>query len=110
MRAGAALSIEHWIGPARNEEGPMAGFLGAKEVLTRDRVKQVFCNKEYSFLEEKVTLLEVSDDSLLLKISFLLEYKGRMISIEEKEPIVVPFKDFRIEDWGDGVQKVGDIE
>jgi hypothetical protein len=88
----------------------MAGFLGAKEVLTRDRVKQVFRNKEYSFLEEKVTLLEVSDDSLLLKISFLLEYKGRMISIEEKEPIVVPFKDFRVEDWGDGVQKVGDIE
>jgi hypothetical protein len=33
-----------------------------------------------------------------------------MISIEEKEPIVVPFKDFRVEDWGDGVQKVGDIE
>jgi hypothetical protein len=88
----------------------MAGFLGAKEVLTRDRVKEVFRNKEYSFLEEKVTLLEVSDDSLLLKISFLLEYKGRMISIEEKEPIVVPFKDFRVEDWGDGVQKVGDIE
>ena len=88
----------------------MAGFLGAKEVLTRDRVKEVFRNKEYSFLEEKVTLLKVSDDSLLLKISFLLEYKGRMISIEEKEPIVVPFKDFRVEDWGDGVQKVGDIE
>lgn len=88
----------------------MGGFLGAKEVLTRDRVKEIFRNKEYSFLEEKVTLLEVSDDSLLLKISFLLEYKGRMISIEEKEPIVVPFKDFRVEDWGDGVQKVGDIE
>ncbi|HEY7218688.1 MAG TPA: hypothetical protein VH985_09875 [Candidatus Binatia bacterium] len=88
----------------------MGGFLGAKEVLTRDRVKEIFRKKEYSFLEEKVTLLEVSDDSLLLKISFLLEYKGRMISIEEKEPIVVPFKDFRVEDWGDGVQKVGDIE
>ncbi len=88
----------------------MGGFLGAKEVLTRDRVKQIFRNKEYSFLEEKVTLMEVSDDSLLLKISFLLEYKGRMISLEEKEPIVVPFNDFRIEDWGEGVQKVGDIE
>jgi hypothetical protein len=88
----------------------MVGFLGAREVLTRDRVKQLFRNKEYSFLEEKVTLMEVSDDSLLLKISFLLEYKGRMISLEEKEPIVVPFKDFRVEDWGDGVQKVGDIE
>jgi hypothetical protein len=94
----------------RNGEGAMGGFLGAKEVLTRDRVKEIFRKKEYSFLEEKVTLLEVSDDSLLLKISFLLEYKGRMISIEEKEPIVVPFKDFRVEDWGDGVQKVGDIE
>ena len=88
----------------------MGGFLGAKEVLTRDRVKQIFRNKEYSFLEEKVTLMEVSDDSLLLKISFLLEYKGRMISLEKKEPIVVPFNDFRIEDWGEGVQKVGDIE
>jgi hypothetical protein len=93
-----------------DEEGRMAGFLGAKEVLTRDRVKEIFRNKEYSFLQEKVTLLEVNDDSLLLKISFLLEYKGRMISIEEKEPIVVPFKDFRVEDWGDGVHKVGDIE
>jgi hypothetical protein len=92
------------------EEGRMAGFLGAKEVLTRDRVKEIFRNKEYSFLEEKLTLMEVNDDSLLLKISFLLEYKGRMISIEEKEPIVVPFKDFRVEDWGDGVHKVGDIE
>lgn len=88
----------------------MAGFLGEKEVLTRDRVKAIFRNKEYSYLEEKVTLLEVRDDSLLLKIYFLLEYKGRMISIEEKEPIVVPFKDFKVEDWGDGVRKVADID
>ncbi|HVO92977.1 MAG TPA: hypothetical protein VMT22_09070 [Terriglobales bacterium] len=88
----------------------MGGFLGEKEVLTRDRVKEIFRNKEYSYLEEKVTLLEVRDDSLLLKISFLLEYKSRMISIEEKEPIVVPFKDFKVEDWGDGVRKVADIE
>jgi hypothetical protein len=32
-----------------------------------------------------------------------------MISIEEKEPIAVPFADFKVEDWGDGVRKVGDI-
>ena len=88
----------------------MGGFLGEKEVLTRERVKEIFKNKEYSYLEEKVTLLEVRDDSLLLKISFLLEYKSRMISIEEKDPIVVPFADFKVEDWGDGVQKVADIE
>ncbi|HYT53145.1 MAG TPA: hypothetical protein VEQ38_00415 [Verrucomicrobiae bacterium] len=88
----------------------MSGFLGTKEVLTRDRVKEIFRNKEYSFLEEKVNLLEVRDDSLLLKISFLIEYKNRMISIEEKEPIVVPFKDFNVEDWGDGVRKIADIQ
>ena len=84
----------------------MGGFLGAKEVLTRERVKAIFRGKEYSYLEEKVTLLEVRDDSLLLRISFLLEYKGRMISIEEKEPIVVAFNDFKVEDWGDGVHKI----
>ena len=88
----------------------MAGFLGEKEILTRDRVKQIFRNKEYSYLEEKVNLIEVRDDSLLLKISFLLEYKQRMISIEEKEPIVVPFKDFNVEDWADGVRKIADIK
>ena len=88
----------------------MGGFLGAKEVLTRERVKEIFRNKEYSYLEEKVTLVEQKNDLLLLKISFLLEYKGRMISIEEKEPIGVSFKDFKVEDWGDGVRKVGDIE
>jgi hypothetical protein len=87
----------------------MGGFLGAKEVLNRERVKEIFREKEYSYLEEKVTLLEVRDDSFLLKISFLLEYKGHMISIEEKEPIVVPYKDFKVEDWGDGVRKVSDI-
>ena len=87
----------------------MGGFLGAKEVLTRERVKQIFRDKEYSYLEEKVTLLEVRDDSFLLKLSFLLEYKGRMISIEEKEPIVVPYKDFKVEDWGDGVRKIAEI-
>jgi hypothetical protein len=88
----------------------MAGFLGEKEVLTRQRVKEIFRKKEYSYFEEKVSLIEVRDDAVLLKISFLLEYKGRMISIEEKEPIVVPFEDFKVEDWGDGVRKVGDIE
>jgi hypothetical protein len=88
----------------------MGGFLGNKEVLTRDRVKEVFRKKEYSYLEEKVTLLEASDDSLLLKISFLMQYKNRMISIEEKEPIAVAFKDFKVEDWGEGVHKVADIE
>jgi hypothetical protein len=88
----------------------MAGFLGDKEVLTRARVKEILTNKEYSYFEEKVTLLEVGKDSLSLKISFLLEYKNRMITIDEIEPIVVPFKDFRVEDWGDGVRKVADIE
>ena len=88
----------------------MGGFLGAQEVLTRARVKEIFRNKEYSYFEEKVNLLEVRDDSLLLKISFLLEYKKRMISIEEKDPIVVPFKDFKVEDWGDGIKKIADIE
>jgi len=88
----------------------MGGFLSAKEGLTRERVKEIFRNKQYSYLEQKVALLEQRDDSLLLKISFLLEYKGRMISIEEKEPIAVDFKDFKVEDWGDGVRKVADIE
>jgi len=88
----------------------MARFLGAKETLTRDRVKEILRNKEYSYLEEKVTLLEVRDDSLLLKISFLIEYKKRMIAIEEREPIVQPLKDFKIEDWGDGIRKIADIE
>ena len=88
----------------------MAGFLDEKEVLTRARVKEIFRNKEYTFLEEKVALLEVREDSLVLKASFLLEHKARMISIEEKEPIIVPLKDFKVEDWGDGVRKVADIE
>ncbi|HWP24498.1 MAG TPA: hypothetical protein VNM15_10020 [Candidatus Binatia bacterium] len=88
----------------------MGGFLGEKEVLTRERVKEIFRNKEYSYIEERVQLLEVRDDALLLKISFLIEYKKRMISIEEKEPIVVALKDFKIEDWGDGVRKIADID
>jgi hypothetical protein len=88
----------------------MAGFLGQKEVLTRERVKEILRKKEYSYLEEKVTLLEVGDDSLLLRISFLIEYHKRMIAIEEKDPIVIPLKDFKVEDWGDGIRKIADIE
>jgi hypothetical protein len=90
--------------------GHMAGFLGTKEILTRERVKEILRNKEYSYLEEKVSLLEVRDDSLLLKISFLIEYRKRMISIEEKEPITISLKDFKVEDWGDGIRKIADIE
>jgi hypothetical protein len=88
----------------------MGGFLGEKEVLTRERIKEILRNKEYSYFEEKVNLLEVRDDSLLLKLSFLVEHKTRMIVIEEKDPIVVPFADFKVEDWGDGIKKIADIE
>ena len=88
----------------------MAGFLASQEVLTRERIKDILRNKEYSYFEQKVTLLEVRDDSLLLKISFLIEYKNRMIAIDEKDPIVLSFKDFKVEDWDDGIRKVADIE
>jgi hypothetical protein len=88
----------------------MAGFLGEKEVLTRQRIKEILVNKEYSYIKENVSLLGIEGDNLILKISFLLEYRKKMISIEEKDRIVVPFKDFRVEDWGDGVRKIGDIE
>ena len=88
----------------------MGGFLGEKEVLTKERIKQILRDKEYSYFEEKINLLEVRDDSLLLKISFLVEHKTRMIVIEEKDPIVVPFGDFRVEDWGDGIKKIADIK
>jgi hypothetical protein len=54
--------------------------------------------------------LEVRDESLLLRISFLIEYHKRMISIEERDPIVIPFKDFKVEDWGEGIRKVADLE
>jgi hypothetical protein len=88
----------------------MTGFLGTKDTLTRDCVKDILRNKEYSYLEEKVTLLEVRDDSLLLRISFLIEYRKQMIAIDEREPIVLPLKDFKIEDWGDGIRKLADIK
>ena len=35
----------------------MAGFLGEKEILTRERVKEILQKKQYSYLEEKVSLL-----------------------------------------------------
>jgi hypothetical protein len=88
----------------------MGGFLGEQEVLSRERVKEILRNKEYSYFEEKVSLIEVRDDSVLVRISFLIEYKKRMISIEEKQPIVLSFGDFRVEDWGEGIRKVADIE
>jgi hypothetical protein len=88
----------------------MGGFLGEEEVLNRERVKEILRNKEYSYLEEKVSLLEIRDDSVLVRISLLIEYKKRMISIEEKQPIVLSMGDFRVEDWGDGVRKIADIE
>ena len=88
----------------------MTGFLGEKEVLTKERVKEILRRREYSYLEEKVTLLEVRDDSLLLRISFLIQHHERMISVEEKDPIIMPIKDFKVEDWGDGIRKIADIE
>jgi hypothetical protein len=88
----------------------MAGFLGTKEVLTRERVKEILRNKEYAYLEEKVSILEVRDDALVLRISFLIEYHKQMIAIEEKDPIIIAFKDFKVEDWGDGIRKQADIE
>lgn len=87
----------------------MAGFLGEKEILTRERVKEILGGKEYSFIEQKVSLMEVQGDRLVLKISFLLEYRKKMISIEEREGITISFNDFKVEDWGDGVRKVADI-
>lgn len=88
----------------------MAGFLGEKEVLTRERVKEIFQKQEYSFLNQEISLLGIEGDNLILKISFLMEYKTRMISIEEKDRIVIPFSDFKVEDWGSGIRKIADIE
>ena len=88
----------------------MTGFLAEKEVLTRARVQEILGKKQYSFFEEKVSLLGIEGDNVILKISFLLEYRGRMISIEERDRIVVSFADFKVEDWGDGVRKIADIE
>lgn len=81
----------------------MPGFLGRKEMLTRERVKEILIN-----LEEKVTLLGIEGEKLILKISFLIEY--HKISIGEKDRIIIPFNDFRVEDWGDGIRKIAHIE
>ena len=88
----------------------MTGFLGETEVLTRERVKDILINKQYSYLEQKVTLLGVEDGNFVLKIFFLIEYRQKMISIEEKERILIPISDFHVEDWGDGIRKVADID
>jgi hypothetical protein len=88
----------------------MPGFLAEKEIINRDRVKEILKNKEYSYYEEKVSLLGVEGDNLILRISFLLEYNEKMISIEEKNRIVLSFTEFKVEDWGDGVRKVADIK
>ena len=47
----------------------MGGFLGTNEMLTRDRVKQIVREKQHSYFEPKVTLLEVRNDSLLLTLN-----------------------------------------
>jgi hypothetical protein len=88
----------------------MPGFLAEKEVLNRQRVKEILANKEYSFYQEKVSLLGIEGDNMVLKIFFLLKYKERMIFIEEKDRIVLPYTDFKVEDWGDGIRKIADIE
>ena len=36
----------------------MGGFMGEKEVITRERIKEILRNKEYSYFEEKVNLLQ----------------------------------------------------
>jgi hypothetical protein len=51
----------------------MPGFLAEKEALHRRPVNEVLDRKEYSFFEEKVSLLGIEGDNLILKISFLLE-------------------------------------
>ena len=50
----------------------------------KTRMGEILRNKEYHYLEEKVALLEVRDDSLLVKISFLIDYKKKMIAIEKE--------------------------
>ncbi len=87
----------------------MPGFLGEKEKLTRDRVKEIIINKEYSYLEEKVSLEGIEGDNLIFKISLLLDYKKQMIFIEEKDKIVISYKEFKVENWGEGIRKIEDI-
>jgi hypothetical protein len=33
-----------------------------------------------------------------------------MISIEEKQPIVLSLEGFSVEDWGEGIHKIADIK
>lgn len=112
------IVLESWFGTAGTsrqirqlqEGADMTGFLGEKEILTRERVKEILARKEYSFLEQKVSIVSIDGDRISLRISFLLEYRKRMISVEEKDPIVLSFGDFKVEDWGDGIRKLADIE
>lgn len=87
----------------------MAGFLGEKERLTRDRIREILINKEYSYLEEKISLESIEGDNLIFKISLLLDYKKQIISIEEKDRISIPYQEFKVENWGDGIRKIEDI-
>ena len=73
-------------------------------------LSEILVNKEYSYLKENVSLLGIEGENVIMKISFLIEYRKQMISIEEKDRIVVPFSDFKVENWGDGVRKIADIE
>ena len=61
-------------------------------------------------MEQNISLLGIEDEGLILKISFLIEYKKKMVSIEEKDRIVISYSDFDVEDWGDGIGKIADIE
>lgn len=87
----------------------MPGFLEEKEKLTKDRVKEIIINKEYSYLEEKVSLEGIEGDNLIFKISLLLDYKKQMIFIEEKDKIIISYKEFKVENWGEGIRKIEDI-
>ncbi|MFH1148122.1 MAG: hypothetical protein V1736_10510 [Pseudomonadota bacterium] len=87
----------------------MDGFLAPKENITRERVKEIIKNKEFSFMEEKIVLEGIEGDNLVFKISLLLDYKRQIIYIEEKDRIVIPYKEFNVENWGDGVRKIADI-
>ena len=38
------------------------------------------------------------------------EILGEYLYEGEKEPIVLSFSDFKVEDWGDGIKKIADIQ
>lgn len=88
----------------------MDGFLAPKESITRERVKEIIRNKEFSFIQEKLVFEGIDGDNLVFRISLLLDYKRQMIYIEEKDRIVIPYKEFNVENWGDGVKKIADID